>query len=94
MVLYTLNVNGLIRKFQEIQNLLVTDQPHLVYLTETKLPSDVDDNLISIPGYSIAIVRPDRNNHGDGVAIYYKTDPKITRSDFNKLKQELVMPKL
>ena len=65
MMLYTLNVNGLIGKFQEIQNLLITDQPHLVCLTETKLSADVDDNLISIPGYSI--VRRDRNNHGGGV---------------------------
>ena len=92
MMLYTLNVNGLIGKFQEIQNLLVTDQPHLVCLTETKLSADVDDNLISIPGYSI--VRRDRNNHGGGVAIYYKTDLKVTRSDFTELKQELVMLKL
>ena len=91
-MLYTLNVNGLIGKFQEIQNLLVTDQPHLVCLTETKLSADVDDNLISIPGYSI--VRRDRNNHGGGVAIYYKTDLKVTRTDFTELKQELVMLKL
>ena len=87
MMLYTLNVNGLIGKFQEIQNLLVTDQPHLVCLTETKLSADVDDNLISIPGYSI--VRRDRNNHGGGVAIYYKTDLKVTRSDFTELKGEV-----
>ena len=74
----------------------ITDQPHLVHvcLTETKLSADVDDNLISnsIPGYSI--VRRDRNNHGGGVAIYYKTDLKVTRSDFTELKQELVMLKL
>ena len=90
MMLYTLNVNGLIGKLQEIQNLLVTDQPHLECLTETKLSADVDDNLISIPGYSI--VRRDPNNHG--VAIYYKTGLKVTHSDFTELKQELVMLKL
>ena len=61
-------------------------------LLQTKLSADVDDNLISIPGYSI--VRRDRNNHGGGVAIYYKTDLKVTRSDFTELKQELVMLKL
>ena len=80
LVLYTLNVNGLIGKFQEIQNLLITDQPHLVCLTETKLSADVDDNLISIPGYSI--VHRDRNHHGGGVAIYFKTDLKVTRHRF------------
>ena len=89
MMLYTLNVNGLIGKFQEIQNLLVTDQPHLVCLTETKLSADVDDNLISIPGYSI--VRRDRNNHGGGVAIYYKTDLKVTRTDFTELTDDVLV---
>ena len=65
-MLYTLTVNGLNKNSsQEIQNLLITDQPHLVCLTETKLSGDVDDNLISIPGYSS--VGPDRNNHGGGV---------------------------
>ena len=93
-MIHTLNVNGLVGKLQEIQDLLNNDQPHLVCLTETKLSPDIEDNLISVPGYSI--VRHDRNIHGGGVAIYFKTDLKVTTRapHVAHFEQELVMLKL
>ena len=74
-LLYTLNVNGLLGKILEVQNLLSKDQPHLLCLTETKLCPAVNDGLICAPGYSLLC--RDHHRHGGGVAIYFKNDLQV-----------------
>ena len=55
-------------KLDELAAICATDNPDIVCVVETWLGSEVLDNEVLIPNYSI--VRLDRNRHGGGVAMY------------------------
>ena len=51
---------------------VVTDKPDMICLTETFLPQDVSDSLVSLPGYSpLRYDRPEPHP-GGGVALFIK----------------------
>ena len=75
-----LNINSILKHFDEIKIFLDEKEPHIMGLNETKLYSSIGDDEISIEGYSL--VRKDRNTHGGGVALYVHNDiPFIKRLD-------------
>ena len=75
-----LNINSILKHFDEIKIFLDEKKPHIMGLNETKLDSSIGDDELSIEGYSL--VRKDRNTHGGGVALYVHNDiPFIKRLD-------------
>ncbi len=65
------NVRGLCKHLNEVRILLENTPLDVLALTETHLNSNINDNELSIDGYSIK--RKDRHNReGGGCAIYYK----------------------
>ena len=60
------NICGLIRnKVCEINNLLVTNNIHVLTISETHLDNTFDDTVVAIQGYNI--YRKDRNANVGGV---------------------------
>lgn len=74
-----LNVRSLLNKFNDIRNLVVQEQFHVFGITETWLKSDVGNNTITLPGFSL--FRSDRVTRGGGVGIYVcsQLNPKVIR---------------
>ena len=68
LVIIHVNARSLIRHFDDVSTLVLTERPHIVALSETWLDSSVADGEIHLPGYSL--FRYDRNRCGGGVAIY------------------------
>ncbi len=68
VVVASLNVNSLLLHIDEIRLLVKDHGIHVLAINETKLDTNVDDDLVSIDGFSIK--RCDRNRSGGGVAIY------------------------
>lgn len=52
----------------EINNLLITDDIHILTIYETHLDNPFDDTVVAIHGYNI--YRKDRYVNGGGVAVY------------------------
>jgi len=65
-----LNVRSLPAHFDEIQAFIQVNHFDIFLMTETRLNSTWEDNLINIDGYDI--FRCDRKNRGGGAAIYIK----------------------
>ena len=64
-----LNARSLLPKLDELSVLLSSVKPGFVFITESWLNSDIDDNLLRIPGYSL--FRSDRTGRiGGGVCAY------------------------
>ena len=60
------NICSLRNKVHEINNLLVTDDIHILTIYETHLDNTFDDTVVAIQGYNI--YRQDRNVNGRGVS--------------------------
>lgn len=68
-----LNVNGLLNKLSEVQNILDQASFDILGISETHLREDIPDDWININGYRF--VRRDRDSGpGGGVLIYFKVN--------------------
>ncbi|CDQ86214.1 unnamed protein product [Oncorhynchus mykiss] len=63
-----INICSLRNKVHEVNSLLVTDDIHILTISETHLDNTFDDTVVAIQGYNI--YRKDRNANGGGVAVY------------------------
>ena len=89
MTIASLNVNGLRRHFDEIQNILFSLGIHVLALNETKLDEKHTEELTDITGYQQ--VRRDRTCNGGGVSIYIRDSIKFrSRSDVPRHDLELI----
>ena len=79
MTIASLNVNGLRRHFDEIQNILFSLGIHVLALNETKLDEKHPEELTDITGYQQ--VRRDRTCNGGGVSIYIRDSIKFRSLD-------------
>ena len=62
---------------------------HILAVSETKLDSEITDNLLEIEGYTLH--REDRNRSGGGVAVYVRNSLKHNRrTDIPEKSLELV----
>ena len=78
-----LNIRGLFKHLDELRLFSDEHSPHLIYLNETKLDSDVADNELRLEGFH-EIFRKDRDKNGGGVAIYVRSNIKCKiREDFD-----------
>lgn len=76
------NVCSLRNKIQDIENLLIADNIHILAISETHLDETFDDATVRIQGYSI--YRKDRDMYGGGVAIYIQSHIPV------KLRRDLM----
>ena len=68
-----LNINSLVKHFDELKVFIEAETPHIFGINETKLDDTVTDEELKIENYH-DIIRKDRNRHGGGVAFYvYKS---------------------
>jgi hypothetical protein len=63
--------------------LLVTDDIHILTISETHLDNSFDDTVVVIHGYNI--YRKDRNAKGGGVAVYIQNHIPV------KLREDLML---
>lgn len=73
------NICSLRNKVQDITNLLLSDNIHILAISETHLDDSFDDVSVSIQGYNI--YRRDRNTYGGGVAIYIQSHIPVKRRE-------------
>lgn len=67
----------MLNKIQNLEDIILTYQPHVLVITETWLHSDVQNSEIIPPSYTL--IRRDRGSRGGGVAIAIKNNIKFTR---------------
>ena len=65
---YTLNINSLLPRIDELRKIVKISNPTIIGITETKLDNAIGDSEISIDGY--CAIRRDRNRKGGGVICY------------------------
>ena len=63
-----INICILRNKVHEVNNLLVTDDIHILTISETHLDNTFDDTVVAIHGFNI--YRKCRNANGGVVAVY------------------------
>ena len=81
-----LNIVSLPKKIDEIRYSMSNKHIDLIGFSETRLDSNISDNVIDLDGYDI--VRKDRSRNGGGVCIYL-------RSSINyKIRNDLIPYKL
>ena len=85
-----INARSLFLKLDELTALLVTNPVDIVAVTETWLHKDINDNLVSINGYSIH--RNDRvSGRGGGVCVYTsKSIPCQRRTELESANFECI----
>ena len=77
-----MNINSLLSKIDELQEIARKTRATVISITESKLDGSVLDGEINIDGYEL--VRSDRNRHGGGVACYIRSDISFNvRGDFS-----------
>ena len=91
-----LNINSLLSKIDELQEIARKTRATVISITESKLDGSVLDEEIDIDGYEL--VRSDRNRHGGGVACYIRNDISFSiRDDFsNEIENiflDILLPK-
>ena len=85
--LYCLNVNSVVKHFDELSLLVDDKQLHVLCLNETKLDDSGEDNCIDNDEYQV--IRKDRTRHGGGVAMYVHESLIFEfRNDFNVAELE------
>ena len=70
-----ININGLLKKLEQVQLLLKETQINVLAVSETQFSNIVSDTELTISDYSF--VRKDRSgwkNHWGGVLIYYQSN--------------------
>lgn len=70
------NARSMVNKLDAIESLLVGLEPDFLAITETWLNTDVKDDDVTPPNYTI--IRKDRATRGGGVAIMIKKDIAFT----------------
>ena len=70
LLIFSLNAPSLRKHKDEIEVLMRENKIDILALNETKLDSKIEEEQVSIPGYTV--LRCDRNSHGGGVAIYFR----------------------
>lgn len=76
-----INVCSLRNKLVEITDILITNNIHILAVSETHLDHTFSDDAVNIQGYNV--YKKDRNSHGGGVAIYIQCHiPAKIRQDF------------
>ena len=70
-------------KVHEINTLLLTDDIHILTISETHLDNTFDDTVIAIQGYNI--YRKYRNASGGGVAVYILNQMSV------KIREDLIL---
>ena len=73
-----INICSLRNKVYEVESLLMTNNVHILAISETHLDETCDEELM-VHGYNI--YRRDRNIHGGGVAFYILNDIPVKRRD-------------
>ena len=77
----------------EINNLPVTDDIHILTTSETHLDNTFDDTVVEIQGYNF--YRKDRNANGGGVAVYIQNHiPVKIREDLISNTVEVIWPQV
>ena len=66
-----LNIVSLPKKIDEIRYSMSNKHIGLIGFSETRLDSNISDNVIDLDGYDI--VRKDRSRNGGGVCIYFRS---------------------
>lgn len=79
-----LNVNGLVKKIDNIRILLNRAKIDVLTISESKLCNDISDAEIKIPNFKL--YRLDRDRHGGGVAIYCSEN--LSSFDHSKLSNK------
>ena len=65
------NARSLLPKIDELQAVCLSVNPDIICITESWLSSDIEDLEIELPDYSS--IRVDRNRHGGGIVIFYRS---------------------
>lgn len=66
-----INICSLRNKLAEITDVLITNNIHILAITETHLDNTFPDNAVNIQGYNV--YRKDRDSHGGGTALYIQS---------------------
>ena len=72
----SLNARSVVNKIEEIQTIIQIEDPDLFVCTETHLSNDILSHEIFPQTYTV--IRKDRNRHGGGLIIAYKTQLSVT----------------
>ena len=86
-ILGHLNINGVRNTFGPISELLRENLLQYLAITESKIDNSFPDSQFSVPNFTM--YRRDRNQHGDGVLTYIRSDApnrRLTDIDTNDLK--------
>lgn len=84
-----LNICSLRNKIQDISEILIEQNLHILAISETHLDSTINSPLSNIAGYNN--YRQDRNANGDGVAIYVQSQiPVRVREDLRSIGVEVI----
>lgn len=82
-----INICSIRNKITEVTEILMTDQLHILAISETHLDSTFEDSVLNIQGYNI--VRKDRNAYGGGVDLFIQDHlPMRIRNDLMPLEVE------
>ena len=65
------NARSVLPKFDELQAVSLTLDPDMICITETWLSSEIEDQEIVLSGYYSSHL--DRNRHGGGLVIFYRS---------------------
>ena len=93
-----LNINSLVKHFDELKVFIESEAPHIFGINETKLDDTVTDEELRIENYH-DIIRKDRNRHGGGVAFYvhksisFSKLEKLMIQDIEALPIKIKLPK-
>lgn len=75
--LWTTNIRGLVSNFEALKDEVLSSRPSILTVCETFLSSEVPDEAIKIPSYSL--LRKDRSTHGGGLVLYYEENLNLLR---------------
>lgn len=66
-------MRGLRYNFPEVELHLLEFKPDFLFLSETDINASIQLNELTVPNYSLLIVKHDQlNNHGHGLGAYIK----------------------
>ena len=93
-----LNINSLVKHFDELKVFIESEAPHIFGINETKLDDTVTDEELRIENYH-DIIRKDRNRHRGAVAFYVHKSISISKlekvmiQDIEALPIKIKLPK-
>jgi len=72
IIIGIVNCCGIVNKYLEIQDLLLSQNIDILLCAETHLEDSISDSEVFLPNYSV--YRKDRNRQGGGVSIAIRSD--------------------